>query len=282
MFARHDAGPTLGYDQAMRRGWTEFLHGPAPASHAVQVYQDVDELAESVATYLAAGFEAGDPALVVALPEHWVRFAGELARRGWDTDDLERRGRLARADAQATLDAFMRDGRPSAASFGEVVGAHLDRLAERHPQGRARVFGEMVDLLCRQGRPEAALELEGLWNGLAAQRGFALLCGYELDVFDSASQVDVLPGVCRAHTHVRPADPARFARAVDRALEEVLGPVQAGKVYLLIGDQARQDRVPVPQLALMWVSAHMPVLAERVLATARAHYAERPAAPSTA
>ena len=46
----------------------------------------------------------------------------------------------------------------------------------------------------------------------------------------------------------------------------------AGKVYLLVGERIREARVPVAQLVLMWVSANMPGLADRILASARTHY----------
>ncbi len=79
--------------------------------------------------------------------------------------------------------------------------------------------------------------------------------------------------VCRTHSHVlAAADSPRLAKAVDQALEEVLGTAEAGKVYLVVAEQIRQDRVPAPQLVLMWVSANMPALAERILASARMRY----------
>jgi len=58
------------------------------------------------------------------------------------------------------------------------------------------------------------------------------------------------------------------------ALEEVLGASEAGKVYALVGEQIRRGRVPSPQLALMWVSANMPALADRILASARKRYVD--------
>jgi hypothetical protein len=258
--------------------WNEFLRGASSSGHAVQIYADISELAGSVGDYLAAGFEAGEPALLVATREHTSHFAERLATRGLNMVELEQQGLLAAADADATLAALMEGASPSAARFERVVGGLLDRLDARHPGRRVRVFGEMVDVLCLRGELDAALALEQLWNLLASARRFSLLCGYQLDVFDRRSQAGTLPGICGAHSHVLPTlDPARFARAVDLALEEVLGPAEAGKVYVLIGAQIRQHRVPVPQLALMWVSAHMPVLADRILASARAHYGAQPA-----
>jgi hypothetical protein len=254
--------------------WADFLSAAEPSTHGVQVYADPGELADSVASYLAAGFEAGECGVVVATREHRRLFTERLRDRGVDADALVERGSLVLADAQATLDAITVDGMPSATAFETVVGELLDRAAAPLFHRHVRVVGEMVDLLTREGRHEAAAALEDLWNRLARTRTFSLLCGYSLDVFDRDAQLRVLPGVCRTHSHVLPAaDGDRLARAVDRALEDVLGPDEAGKVYVLVGERMREGRVPAPQLVLMWLSEQMPVLAGRVLASARAHHA---------
>ena len=257
--------------------WTDFLHNSAAREHAVQIYVDVDELGDSVAAYLAAGFELGDPAVVVARPEQLARCAEKLSAAGWAVEQVEREGLLIVADAERTLEAFLEDGAPNAAAFEQVVGGLVDGAAKRFPDRTVRVFGEMVDVLSERGQTDAAIELERLWNALARTRRFSLLCGYRLDIFDHAVQTGALPHVCSAHSHVKPAvDNARLARAVDAALEDVLGANEAGKVYVVIGSQIRENRVPMAQLALMWVSENMPSLAGRVLASARSHYAAAP------
>lgn len=261
----------------MSHDWAEFVHAPTPSAHGAQVYAELDELAATVAEYFAAGLEAGQPGLVVATPALRSRLAERLEEAGWGTDRLEGSGLLATADAQETLDRFMRDGRPSAPAFFDGVGRELDALAQRFP-AQPRVFGEMVDLLCARGESDAATELELLWNAFARARGFSLLCGYRLDVFDRSVQRGVLRNVCDAHSHVLPAaDSARFAEAVDRALAETLGPARAGHVYAVVGREIQRDRVPAAQLVLMWVSENMPVFVDRILAAARSYYL-RPAA----
>jgi hypothetical protein len=103
--------------------------------------------------------------------------------------------------------------------------------------------------------------------------GFSLLCGYQLDVFDPRTQAATLPQICRTHAYVLPVpDPVRLARAVDGALEDVLGPTEAGKVYIVAGRELNENRVPTPQILLMWLSANMPALAERILPSARRRY----------
>jgi hypothetical protein len=242
--------------------------GGGQRHHSVQLYRDEAELAEAVGSYLGSAVDAGDPCLVVATPQHDARFAEALGSR-----TPEERALLTSADAEQTLAALMADGEPSGDRFEAVVGGLLDSIAAAHPGRHIRVFGEMVDLLCQRGKCTAAVALERLWNELQRKRPFSLLCAYELDVFDRAAQTGPLPEVCREHTRVHAAaDPARLTRAVDRALEEVLGADQAGKVYLLVGEEARRGRIPIAQLALMWVSENMPALADRVLAAARSQY----------
>lgn len=266
----------------MEAAWTGFLHGTGPAGHAVQVYGEVGELAESVAKYLAVGFDRGEPAIVIATPEHWARFGERLAESGWDAARIEQQGLLFCADAETTLAAIM-DGRGiSSQKFEAVVGGLMDQVGARFPERRIRTFGEMVDLLSQRGDSASAAQLEELWNRLARRRSFSLLCGYRIDVFDRDAQLSVLPEICRSHSHVLTADdPERLERAVDTALEETLGP-KAGQVYAMVGDQMRRKQVPPAQLALMWVSSQMPLSAERILESARAYYLADAAGQPTA
>jgi hypothetical protein len=260
----------------MEAAWKGFLNGSGPAGHAVQVYLDVDELADSVTKYLAAGFDRGEPAVVIATPEHWALFGERLAESGWSAARLEQHGLLFCADAETTLGAIMDGDRPSATQFDAVVGGLMDNVGARFPNRRIRAFGEMVDLLCERGDLPGATALEELWNRLARRRSFSLLCGYRVDVFDRDAQLSVLPAICRSHSHVLPTDdPDRLERAVDAALSEALGP-QAEEVYALIGAQQHRKQVPPAQLALMWVSSQMPQSADGILESARSHYLNEP------
>jgi hypothetical protein len=243
------------------------------SEHTVQIYEDLDELAGSVAAYLAEGFEAGEPAIVLATREHLSSFVERLAAAGWDTQRIEEHGLLTVVDADSALASIMRNGAPSPIAFEAMVGNLLDDAAKRFPGKRTRAFGELVNVLCERGEPGAAEALEELWNDLARHRALSLLCGYRLNVFDRTAQLGTLPAVCRSHSHVRAADDTRLARAVETALDDVLGPARAGEVYVLIGREIREARVPIGQLALMWVSENLPAHAERVLGTAQAHYA---------
>ncbi len=261
----------------MRQSWGDFLKGACSGSHGVQVYGDADDLAESVAAYLAAGFERDQPGIVVATPEHLSLFGERLAPRGWTLAEAESAGLLVVADAEEALATILGPKGPDRERFESVARGLLDEAQRGRAGGQVRVFGEMVDLLSRRGRPDAADELEQFWNALALKHRFSLLCGYRIDVFDEREQSERLPHICREHSHVLPArNYPRFARAVDSALRQVLGPNQAATVYVLVSREPGNDQVPLAQSILMWVSEHLPLQSSQILATAKLHYA-RPA-----
>jgi len=187
--------------------WQTFLESASPAEHAVQVYTELDELAESVGRFLDAGFRVGEPALVIATPEHWESFRAELERRGADLDELQAVGMLTCLDADESLALFMDGDVPVAERFEEAVGGVLDEVAGRFPEKTVRAFGEMVDLLSQRGHQAAAIALEDLWNDLAAVRRFALFCAYPLQGFDDSARA-AFRRICQQHTAVMPSDHA--------------------------------------------------------------------------
>jgi len=253
--------------------WTAFIEHAPSAEHAVHLYQEPEELGRSVATFLDAGFRIGAPGIVVATPEHWQVFARELQSRGCDLEPLEREGQLTVLDADTLLATFMEDGMPSASRFADVVGGLLDTVASRHPQRTARVFGEMVDLLWQRGADRAAIALEELWNDLLQKRGFALLCAYNLDVFDLHVQRQALPEVFRTHTHARPvSDGPALTAAVDQALAEIMGPRDTARIYLDVAEQVPRTSLPRAQAVLGWLVANDSPRAATVLERARSHY----------
>jgi len=228
----------------------------------VRIYADDDELLDTVVPFLAEGLEAGDPAVVIARRAHLDEIDARLM------SEL-----LVTAEADETLAAISSDAGIAHADFERVVGSMLERVTAELPGRTPRVYGEMVDVLVERGETWQALALEVMWNALAEKHTFDLLCAYRLDVFERGPQLMPLPDVCRLHTHAQLAgDPELFSQAVDGALEEVLGASEVGKVYMLAAGGDR-DRVPLAELALMWVSANMPVLSERILASARERYA---------
>jgi hypothetical protein len=176
---------------------------PAPEDrshhHAVQFYGSDQSLFTTVAGFLAEGLVTGQPAVVIATPPHRNAIVEHLGRRFIDAEKAARNGDLVLLDAEATLDLFMVGETPDAGLFERNVG----RLFEQALDGRdvvLRAYGEMVDVLWKQGRSEAAIALEILWNKLALKYQFTLLCGYAMGSF--YKQTRQLEEVIAQHTHV--------------------------------------------------------------------------------
>jgi hypothetical protein len=263
--------------------WRNFIERASAAEHAVHVYDDSSELIRSVAAFLTAGFDEGDPGLVIATPAHWQVLTRELERRGWKVSALQRIGLVAHADAEELLETFMDGELPSAERFEQVVGGLVDEASARYPGRTIRAFGEMVDILWRRGERRAAVALEALWNRLAERRSFALLCGYHLDIFELGVQREALPEVVAPHSHARIVEePSRLAAAVDQALAEVLGPARAARIYLDVAERMPRGSLPRAQAVLSWLSSSELPQAYEILQRTRMHYARLRSAPPVA
>ena len=175
--------------------------------HAVQFYNDAASLSRMVAGFLAEGFTKGDAGLIIATPEHRLVIEENLRERGVDVDELKRLGELVVLDARETLETFVVDGMPHAAIFKHVIGEALTQMCLIHPECTIRAYGEMVNLLWRDGHEAAAIRLETLWNELANTHDFKLLCGYSMGNFYKGAALDDIKG---QHSHVvaDTADPA--------------------------------------------------------------------------
>jgi anti-sigma regulatory factor (Ser/Thr protein kinase) len=170
----------------------------APERHSVGFYDDTGALVDSVHAYVATGLSSGDTVLVVATAEHRRLLDDRLAADGLDLAALRTEERYVAVDADAALDGILVDGRPDRARFGRTIGERVTALAA---SGRPlRAYGEMVGVLWDAGDVAGAIELEALWNELAARSGFSLHCGYELDGSGAPPDIGALQGICEAHS----------------------------------------------------------------------------------
>jgi KaiC/GvpD/RAD55 family RecA-like ATPase len=185
--------------------------------HAVQFYGDDESLFTTVAGFLSQGFVDGHPAIVIATEDHRAAILEHLRGRLIDVDKAQRMGSLIVLDAQQTLDLFMVHGTPDAQRFEDSVGKLIGEVLEgRQDKVLIRAYGEMVDVLWKEGKPDAAIRLEMLWNRLAQRYGFALLCGYSMGNF--YKETKGFEAICRQHTHVvAPLAEPTAARSISRA-----------------------------------------------------------------
>jgi hypothetical protein len=171
--------------------------------HAVRFYETDKSLAQIVAEFLRDGLAAGNPGIVVATPAHRGAILKELVAKSLDVVQLQRSHDLVLLDAQETLSMFMTNGKPETEAFQNSMCEVIKMACRGRPNCTVRIYGEMVDVLWKNGQQEAAIRLEILWNRLANSQAFSLLCGYAMGYFYKDA---IVREVCRHHTHVVSAD----------------------------------------------------------------------------
>jgi PAS domain S-box-containing protein len=209
--------------------------------HIVDFYDNDEVLCDHVEEFVQAGLVEGTPAVIIATPAHRQAFVERLSASGIDVEGARRRGQLTLLDARETLATFMVDAMPDPALFASSVGTIVERACR---SGRVRAYGEMVDLLWREGNAQAAIRLEALWNELGAHHTFDLLCAYGMESFQAAGGQVSLKEICRSHSQVTPPRPAPGPQAPGESSP-------AGSVQLLIGEIAHRKQVEAQLLAQM-------------------------------
>jgi signal transduction histidine kinase len=169
--------------------------------HAVQFYESDGFLTGAVADFLAEGIRAGEPVVVIATAAHREAFAGRLRAHGLMVD-----GACVFLDARDTLAEFMAGPLPDAERFHGVLSRVFTRVLAGRAQTSVRAFGEMVDVLWKDGNTEGAIYLEELWNEFAREHELSLLCAYSMGNFVGTAQSARFQAVCDQHSRVLPAE----------------------------------------------------------------------------
>ena len=198
--------------------------------HAVNLYDDEVDLIRAVALHvLDGGPTLGQRIVVVATAEHRAAIDEALIAMDADPVEMRRSGEYLSLDAADTLARFMVDGSPDRALFVATITEALSAVAG---DGRPpRVYGEMVALLWDEGNVVAAIELEALWNDLAVDHDFSLLCGYPMRALERHADLEAIRDVCRLHTALVP--PRRY-RGPGQSEQPTVDVVERSEVFLRV------------------------------------------------
>ena len=153
-----------------------------PHDHEVEFYSHELAFLENSALFVSAALSAGDTVIVFATEDHREGILQRLPAQGIDVGALLKEERYIALDAAESLAAFMDGEGYSRESFHSTIGSLL-RRAQADARGRHKrvaVFGEMVAILCAQGKINAAIDLERFWNELAQKDSLQLRCAYPL------------------------------------------------------------------------------------------------------
>jgi DNA-binding NarL/FixJ family response regulator len=176
----------------------------APHHHEVLFYSDDTVLLDSVTRFIAAALRAGNAAIVLATKSHRDSLLQRLKAGGVDTDGALQQGTYISLDATDTLSAIMVNGLPDPVRFFGGIGGFIEAAAKAAKSERPQVvvFGEAVDILQAEGKADAAIRLEQLWNEVGKTSGVDILCGYALNSFHGEKDQHVFQSICVEHSAV--------------------------------------------------------------------------------
>jgi len=177
-------------------------------------------LVDALARFVGDGLDSGSATVVIATAAHRTTLEERLAQRGVNVDRCRQSGQYVAVDAADTLARFMTNGWPEEPRFEEAVDRLFASVKGQYPGVRA--YGEMVALLCADRKPEAALQVERLWNAFGRKHALSLLCAYPWDVVKRDVSATQLHRICDQHAQVLPQQRASTLTIVEEPVRTVV------------------------------------------------------------
>jgi PAS domain S-box-containing protein len=191
-----------------------------PHEHFLQFYEKDTFLIEEVSDFIGVGLQVGEAGVVIATQAHRDELEQRLEAPYASSGISFPSDQYIVLDAAETLSRFMVNGWPDERRFADVIGSLVQQAAQ-NGRRRVRAFGEMVALLWAEGRPDAALRLEELWNDLLESHSISLLCAYPMEGFCDEEHGDAFVHICNAHSQVRPAESFRGTAGPDELHRQI-------------------------------------------------------------
>ena len=176
--------------------------GAFSGEHLVYFYQKTDSLLETLCDFVGSALRGGRGAIVVATKPHLQGLEERLEARGVDLTSARKSHRYAALDAAETLAKITVAGSPDGTRFSRIIGGIIRKSTAAAKGEPPVVFGEMVSLLWADGKTEAAIRLEQLWNDLAKKQSFTLRCAYPIADFQKKNSAEPLMRICSEHSTV--------------------------------------------------------------------------------
>jgi DNA-binding NarL/FixJ family response regulator len=191
--SRNDAPPSLALGKA-----------EIPRSHEVAFYSDDAAFVVGFTRFIEAALEVGNAVIVVATESHRKSLLQRLQEHAVDVDAALEQGRYVSLDVAETLSTFMVNYLPDPAHCLKVAGdlvMETAKAAQGEPP-RVAVCGECAPRLWAQGKADAAIQVEHLWDEIARTHEVDILCGYVLNSFQREQEGHIYERICAEHSAV--------------------------------------------------------------------------------
>ncbi len=178
--------------------------GEITRSHEVEFYSDDAAFVVGFTRFIETALEAGDAVIVFATESHRKSLLQRLQEHSVDIAAATEQGRYVSLDVADTLSTFMVNDLPDPAQCLKVAG-DLVMEAAKAAQGespRVALCGECAPTLWAQGKADAAVQVEHLWDEIARTQEVDILCGYVLNSFQREQESHIYENICAEHSAV--------------------------------------------------------------------------------
>ncbi len=172
--------------------------------HEVQFYSDDAHLLDTFADFIAVALKSGRAAIVVVTESHRDGLVSRLKTQGLDVDAATQQGTYIQLDVNKTLSTFMVNDMPDSTRFFPVAGGLIEvaTKAARQQDHGVVACGECSPVLWAEGKADAAIRVEQLWDEAGKTFGVDILCGYALSSFHGEEDEHVFQSICAEHSAV--------------------------------------------------------------------------------
>jgi len=183
---------------------TEDLRPDRRVGHVVHFYADDSVLLAGFLSLLRSSLSAEESILAILTSPHRIWLEKQLICQRIDVREAIRTEQLVILDADRTLSELVDAMRLDRERFLIRLEDMLRRLeaAAIVKNKRLVVFGEVVTMLWAQGKHDAAIQVEKLWNELAQRYSFYLCCAYPASAFPEQSKSGGYAAICDQHSEV--------------------------------------------------------------------------------
>ena len=181
-------------------------HAEITRSHEVRFFSDDASFLTGFTRFIEAALNARKAVIVVATDSHQKSLLQRLREHGVDWAAAVEQGRYIPLDVGETLSTFMVNDLPDPVRFLKVAGnvvAAAAKAAKGEPP-RVAACGECAPTLWAQGKADAAVQVENLWDGIAKTSNVDILCGYVLNSFQREQESHIYERICAKHSAVSP------------------------------------------------------------------------------
>ena len=173
-------------------------------NHEAHFYSDDASRLAGFTGFIERALKTGTVAIVVATQSHQDNLLQRVQARGVDCSAAIKQGRYIPLDVAEMLPTFLVNDRIDPVRFmkmaSDLFAVATKAMEEQHL--RIAACGEGTSTLCEQGKVDAAVQLEQLWDRLATTWNVDILCGYLSQTFQRAPQRHVFEKLRAEHSVV--------------------------------------------------------------------------------